>query len=83
MSNSNFNNGKRHVGDRAYYGGAPNQKKRVKPNNIKEEFTEVIYKYNLCAIAAAFMMAHHWNGDEGLIWAILITLFSGFQCFKK
>ena len=37
MSNSNFNNGKRHVRDRACYGGMPNQKKRIRFINPDEE----------------------------------------------
>ena len=37
MSNSNINNGKRHVRDRAYYGGAPNQKKRVRHSALENK----------------------------------------------
>lgn len=37
MSNSNFNNGKRHVRDRACYGGMSNQKKRIRFINPDEE----------------------------------------------
>lgn len=83
MSTSNFNNGKRHVRDRAYYGGIPNQKRRIK--SVKEESKQrITIKYNLCAVSTALLVANHLEGNEEMkLFIIILALCSGLQYFKE
>ena len=82
MSTSNINNGKRHVRDRAYYGGVPNKKKRVKFTK-KEENKKITIKYNLCAVSTALLVTNHLEGNEAMkILIIFLALFSGLQYFE-
>ncbi len=82
MSNSNFNNGKRHVRDRACYGGIPNQKKRVRhPALEKKKYN---FKYNIESIITIILIATGWTGgNEGMkILAMLFAFLSGWSYWK-
>ena len=84
MSTSNINNGKRHVRDRAYYGGLPNQKKRIKHIKKEENTQRITIKYNLCAVSTALLIANQLEGSEEMkLFIILLALCSGFQYFKE
>lgn len=84
MSTSNINNGKRHVRDRAYYGGIPNQKKRVKSVKKEESKQRITIKYNLCAVSTALLVANHLEGNEEMkLLVIFLALCSGLQYFKE
>ena len=54
MSNSNINNGKRHVRDRAFYGGAPNQKKRIRHPALEDK--KYHFKYNIESIITIILI---------------------------
>lgn len=79
-----FNNGKRHVYDRAVYSGAPNQKKRIKKNkNIGTE-TKITIKYNLCALSAALLIGSQLEGPNDIkLFIMALALIGGFQVFMK
>lgn len=82
MSNSNFNNGKRHVRDKAYYGGIPNQKKRIKFINQKEE--RFLIKYNLESLLAIFVIAYGWQSENGLKYlAMFLVFIAGLSIYDK
>ena len=84
MSNNNFNNGKRHVRDRAYYGGAPNQKKRIKfitPDEEPKMNKKYHFKFNIESIFTMMLIAAGWTGgNEGMkILAMLFAFASGWS----
>lgn len=79
MSNSNINNGKRHVRDRVCYDGMPNQKKRVRhPALEKKKYN---FKYNIESIFTMMLIAVGWTGgSEGMkILAMLFAFASGWS----
>lgn len=83
-----FNNGKRHVYDRAVYSGAPNQKKRIKKNkNVETENeteTKITIKYNLCALSAALLIGSQLEGPNDIkLFIMALALIGGFQVFMK
>ena len=83
MSNSNVNNGKRHVRDRACYGGMPNQKKRIRhPSSENKKYQ---FKYNIESIITIILIATGWTGgNEGMkILAIFFAFISGWSYWKK
>lgn len=82
MSNSNINNGKRHVRDRVCYGGIPNQKKRVRhPALEKKKYN---FKYNIESIITIILIATGWTGgNEGMkTLAIIFAFLSGWSYWK-
>lgn len=82
MSNGFYNNGKRHIQDRAYYGGAPNQKKRIKFINPDEEpkKKKYFFKYNFESLIAMLLIANGWEGNETMkILAILFAFAAGWS----
>ena len=88
MSNSNFNNGKRHVRDRAYYGGAPNQKKRVKFITPDEEIkpNKLKIKFSIDSIITMCLIYVGWPAgiNEGVkILAMLFAFASGWSYWKE
>ena len=87
MSNSNINNGKRHVRDRAYYGGTPNQKKRIKfilPEEEPKMNKKYNFKYNIESIITIILIATGWTGgNEGMkILAMIFAFLSGWSYWK-
>ena len=77
-----FNNGKRHVYDKAVYSGAPNQKKRIKKNKNVETETKITIKYNLCALSAALLVGSQLEGPDDIKLLIMaLALIGGFQVF--
>ena len=86
MSNSNFNNGKRHVRDRACYGGMPNQKKRIRFINPDEEVKKerrYFVKYNIDVLITAFIIANWWGDGRMKALTIFLVLLNGFSIFDK
>ena len=87
MSNSNVNNGKRHVRDRACYGGMPNQKKRIRFINPDEEVKKekrYLIKYNIESLLAVLIIAHGWQGENGLKYlAMFLAFITGFSIYDK
>ena len=87
MSNSNFNNGKRHVRDKAYYGGIPNQKKRIKfinPNEENKKEERFLIKYNLESLLAIFVIAYGWQSENGLKYlAMFLVFIAGLSIYDK
>ena len=89
MSNSNFNNGKRHVRDRAYYGGAPNQKKRIKFITPDEEIkpnNKLKIKFSIDSIITMCLIYVGWPAgiNEGVkILAMLFAFASGWSYWKE
>ena len=84
MSNSNVNNGKRHVRDRAFYGGAPNQKKRIKftiPDKELKMNKKYHFKFNIESFIAMMLIAIGWTGgNEGMkILAMFFAFVSGWS----
>lgn len=83
MSNSNINNGKRHVRDRAFYGGAPNQKKRIRHPALEDK--KYHFKYNIESIITIILISTGWaGGNEGMkLLAIFFAFASGWSYWKK
>lgn len=86
MSNSNFNNGKRHVRDRACYGGAPNQKKRIKfitPEEEPKPNKKYLVKYNIDVLVTLFVIVNYWGDEKVKTIAMLLVLLNGFSFWNK
>ena len=87
MSNSNVNNGKRHVRDRVFYGGMPNQKKRIRfiiPDKELKMNKKYNFKHNIESIITIILIATGWTGgNEGMkILAIIFAFLSGWSYWK-